>query len=118
MTRRLTKRQPIDRSNWLIAAKQIWKLYLALLGFTITFLCFVVAGFSFMTEGQLLGTMIGSGMVLGFGTFIWLLQTLRCPSCRNPLAWTMFRKQSHLSWLIDLVNLTECPACKTDLMKI
>ena len=117
MGRRFTSPVSADQSNWLIATKQIWKLYVALLGFTAAFLCFVVAGFAFMTEGQLLGIVVGIGMVLGVGTFIWLLRGLRCPSCRNPLAWTMIRKQSHLSWLIDLVNLTDCPICKADLMK-
>lgn len=117
MKRRSTSPASVPPSNWLIKAKQIWKLYVALLGFTAAFLCFVVAGFRFMTEGHLSGTLVGIGMILGVGTFLWLLQALRCPSCRNQLVWTMIRRQSHMSWLIDLVNLTECPVCRTDLMK-
>lgn len=116
-TRRTASPPPADQSNWLIITKQIWKLYVALLGFTATFLCFVAAGFAFMMEGQLLGGVVGVGMILGIGTFLWLLQALCCPSCRNSLVWTMIRKQSHMSWLIDLVNLTECPICKTNLMR-
>jgi len=117
MKRRSASPAPDPPSNWLIKAKQIWKLYVALLAFTVTFLCFVVAGFRFMTEGKLLGSVVGSGMILGVGTFLWLLQALRCPFCRTPLAWTMIRKQSHMSWLVDLVNLTECPVCNANLMK-
>ena len=118
MPRRTPSPTSADQSNWLIIAKQMWKLYVALLGFMATFLCFVVAGVAFMTEGQLLGRVIGVGMILGTGTFLWLVQTLCCPFCERSLVWTMIRRQSHMSWLIELVNLTECPICKANLMNV
>jgi len=106
-----------DQPNWLIIAKQMWKLYVALLGFTVTFLCFALAGVAFMMEGQIRGGVVLGGMTVGVVTFLWLLRTLRCPSCEKPLVGTMIRKHSHMSWLIDLVHLTECPLCQADLLK-
>lgn len=111
-------RQKKSSTNWLEATNQMWKLYLALLGFGITLLCFLGAGFSLLlAESSVFNTLLVSGLVLGVGTFAWLLYALRCPSCRNKLVWTMIRSRSHMSWLVDLTHLVACPSCQNALMR-
>lgn len=100
-------------ANWLEATNQMWKLYIALLGFGITLLCFLGAGFSLLFAGSsVFSALLVSGMVLGVGTFAWLVHALRCPSCRKRLVWSMIRSRSHMSWLVDLTHLVTCPSCQ------
>ena len=114
----------ITRSNhrpttkgWLEATNQIWKLYMALLGFGMALLCFLGAGFSLLFETNMLGPLMVSGTILVVLTFGWLVETLRCPSCQNKLVWTMISSRSHMSWLVELTNLVTCPSCQVPLAK-
>lgn len=99
------------KKNWLVATNQIWKLYVALLGFIATLICFVVGVFSLATGTNFYGFLVVCGMILGVATFSWLLSVLRCPSCQTKLVWVMVSTRPHTSWLVDLTNLDSCPAC-------
>ncbi len=105
-----------SKTSWLETTNQMWKLYIALLGFGGTLLCFLGAGFSLLFwETSLFSPLLIGGTCLGGGTFVWLLHTLRCPSCQARLVWTMISSHSHMSWLVDLVNLVTCPSCQVAL---
>ncbi len=111
-------RQQKTSPNWLEATNQMWKLYMALLGFGLALICFLGAGFSLLFAGaSVFSALLVSGTVFGGGTFAWLLHTLRCPSCRARLVWTMISSRSHMSWLVDLTNLAICPSCRTALIR-
>ncbi len=101
-----------SKTGWLEATNQMWKLYIALLGFGGTLLCFLGAGVSLLFWGaSLFSPLLVIGTILGGITFAWLLTVLRCPACQAKLVWTMISSSSHMSWLIDLANLVTCPSC-------
>ncbi len=98
-------------TNWIIDSGQAWKLYLALAGFGGAVLCFTLAFFRMaLGSGQFLG-LTASGLVLGVGTFLWFVATVRCPHCHAKLVWHMVASRPHSSWLIDLAALEDCPKC-------
>ena len=116
--------QKITRPNhrksakgWLEATNQMWKLYMALLGLGGALLCFLGAGLSLLLETNVFRPLMGSGAILGVVTFMWLVKTLRCPSCQNKLVWTMISSRSHMSWLVELANLVNCPSCQVPLSR-
>ncbi len=105
-----------SKTSWLEATNQMWKLYIALLGFGCTLLCFLGAGFSLLFwEASLFSPILVSGTCLGGVTFAWLINVLRCPSCQTRLVWSMISSRSHMSWLVDLANLVTCPSCQVAL---
>ncbi|MDT7042453.1 hypothetical protein [Candidatus Nitronereus thalassa] len=110
---RLHHRKPA--ANWLEVTHQMWKLYMALLGFGTALLCFLSAGLSLLLGTSLFSPLMVIGLVAGGGTFAWFVQSLRCPSCRTSLVWAMIRTRSHMSWLVDLANLATCPSCQVAL---
>ena len=116
--------QKITRPNyrkstkgWLESTNQIWKLYMALLGFGMAMLCFLGAGLSLLLEANVFGPLMVSGTIFGVITFGWLVETLRCPFCQNKLVWTMISSGSHMSWLVELTNLVVCPSCQVPLSR-
>ena len=103
--------------GWLESTKQMWKLYIALLGFLVALLCFLGAVFSLLLEVNVFGPLMISGTILGVATFVWLVKTLRCPFCQNKLVWTMISSRSHMSWLVELATLVICPSCQVPLAR-
>ena len=103
--------------GWLESTNQMWKLYMALLGFGVALLCFLGAGFGLLLETNVFGPLMISGTILGGITFVWLVEVLRCPSCQNKLVWTMLSSRSHMSWLVELTNLVLCPSCQVPLTR-
>ena len=98
-------------TSWIIETGQGWKLYVALVGFAVTLLCFMMAILSLGNEGRGVVWFTICGFLLGIATFAWLTAVLRCPHCLTRLVWTMVRSRPHSSWLIDLAGLESCPSC-------
>ena len=104
-----------DTTSWLIESRQIWKLYVALAGFGLTLLCFLIGAFSLVSGVEQFWGFVVCGMLLGILTLIWMVNVLRCPHCQCRLVWTMIKSRSHTTWLIDLVALQTCPTCSQTL---
>ena len=107
-----------SQSSWLVATNQMWKLYVALLGFGGTLFCFLAGGYLLVAGARYFGALVVGGTALGMITFVWLLNVLRCPSCQAKLVWTMLSTRSHTSWLVDLAYLESCPSCHSLLSRL
>ncbi len=101
---------PTDKT-WIVRTGQIWKLYVALAGFSGTLLLVTIAVFSLATSGSRVVALTACGVFLGIATFLWLTMALRCPHCFARLVWKMVTSRPHSSWLIDLAGLDSCPVC-------
>lgn len=108
---------PEQTSNWIVATGQIWKLYLALIGFVGALGCFTAGVFFLGVAPKLMGQATGAGVVLVVATLVWLASALRCPHCPARLVWVMLRTRPHTSWLIDLAGLETCPVCRRSLFR-
>jgi len=103
--------------RWLEATNQMWKLSIALVGFGLSLMCFLGGGVTLFFGTTWFGPLLFMGTCAGGLTFGWLLTTLRCPTCRDRLVWTMISSRSHLSWLVELTQLETCPSCQSPLMR-
>ena len=105
------------QSNWLEATGQMWKLYLALFSCVIALLAFPFAVIALITGQMLVMPYWVSGAVLSTVTVLWVVWSLRCPTCERSLAWKMFKTRPHMTWLVDLVGLDRCPYCAHSLRR-
>lgn len=108
---------PEPSANWIVATGQIWKLYLALVGFLGALGCFTAGVFLIGFEQNLMARMTGAGVLLAIATLAWLASALRCPHCLAKLVWVMLKTRPHTSWLIDLAGLETCPVCRRSLYR-
>ena len=52
-----------------------------------------------------------AGVISALCSLVWLRLSIRCVSCREPVAWRMISTRPHGTWLAELLALRECPKC-------
>ncbi len=105
-----------SQTNWLEETKQIWKLYVAILGFGGTLCAFLAGGLLLAAGPEYSGLLFTLGTLLGVVTFGWIINAIRCPHCQSKLLWVMVKTKSHMSWIVELAALESCPTCQTRLV--
>ena len=101
---------------WLIRTHQAWKFFVFLaaifLGIT-SFLAMIMVINDVQVlkgVGELELALIS--IFLGFGSLIWLSQSIRCPECGYKPAWSIIKSAPAGEWLGKISKLEHCPSCK------
>lgn len=101
---------------WLVRTNQVWKIL-------IFHLLMFLASFIFITMILVINriwipNIIGefelglASIILGFGSLIWLSQSIKCPYCGYKPVWPILKSAPASEWLARITKLEHCPSCK------
>jgi hypothetical protein len=102
---------PDRTTTFMVATRQIWKLYAtALVVFGCFAGCVVIAIRTRNLDPSVLLISFGGMLALGGLAFFWFLWSVQCPKCGIKLAWLLASRHS-LASFATLNTLTQCPNC-------
>jgi hypothetical protein len=104
------------RTVWLSGTGQRWKLVIFLLLMFMAGAALAAVIWMSQHEGadESAGPLVVcavTGALGVLGAFLWLSLSVRCPVCRNRVAWSVLRTVSAGQWLVVLLSMEACPAC-------
>lgn len=106
----------MSQKSWLSRTNQVWKLIVFIVGGVTSFLVFLLLiwrinheqGVTVIPDEFSLAALL---VCLGSSTFLWLLLSLRCSSCKKSIAKYILTSSQSGNWFSTLVNLKHCPLC-------
>ncbi len=101
-------------SPWLSRTHQLWKVLVVLLLLALSGIGFVY-GISQLNPDPLKPTdaiiFLPLASVIGIGSLILYLVSIRCPSCKVRVAYRIVKVVDSKKWLSDVLHLQCCPFC-------
>ncbi len=96
------------KNSYLSQTGQLWKLQIGLVGL-IAGGILALADWFYRWEFAFLCTTVG--IALGLCSLVWLILSIRCPTCRTRLVWRAMSRAKHNRWLFALSS-SICPVCR------
>jgi hypothetical protein len=100
---------------WIVATGQAWKLKVFYVVILLTLILFgrFILSYNGINVALILGDPRNPALFLavGFGSLLWVVLSIRCPTCDALPVWTLLRHGGASNWLIELSQSDRCAVC-------